>query len=55
MGRFGSLEGVADTLDESNHSQASFQFVRINIKTACFDFIADKEEFLFSDTLEIDN
>ena len=42
MGRFGSLEGVDDTLDGSNDSQTSFQFVRINIKTACFNFIADK-------------
>ena len=42
MGRFGSLEGVDDTLDELNHTQTSFQLVRINIRTVCFDFIADK-------------
>ena len=55
MGRFGSFEEVDDTLAEWNHNQTSFELVRINIRTVCFDFIADKQVFLFSDTLEIDN
>ena len=42
MGRFGSFEEVDDTLAEWNHNQTSFELVRINIRTVCFDFIADE-------------
>ena len=42
MGQFGSLKEVDDTLDEWNHSQTTFDLVRMNIRSVCFDFIADE-------------